>query len=251
MSGFGLIVIGDEVLSGQVQDQHVPSTITLLKEYSQSLKWVRYVGDEFEPLVAVLKDSFASGDTVLVTGGIGATPDDRTRLAAATALGLELQPHADGVAILNEKYGDDIYPNRIQLVSFPEGSELIPNPVNRIPGFSIAGHHFVPGFPRMAGPMLAWVMRQYYADRPPSLLLEKHMKVFNSYESQFTPLLEQLESDYPHINTFSLPSTKEGEPWVDLGVKGADGAELEKACEWLHSELLRFDGVVVEVFENK
>jgi len=247
MTGFGLIVIGDEVLSGAVQDQHVPSAIRLLKEYSQALKWVRYVGDDFEPLVAVLKDSFASGDTVLVTGGIGATPDDRTRLAAATALGLELQPHPDGVAILNEKYGDDIYPNRIQLVSFPAGATLIPNPVNRIPGFSIASHHFVPGFPRMAGPMLAWVMQEYYADRPPSLLLEKHMKVFNSYESQFTPLLEQLESDYPHINTFSLPSTEEGAPWVDLGVKGMDEGDLQRAVEWLHSKLLKFDGVVVEV----
>lgn len=245
--GFGLIVIGDEVLSGAVQDQHVPSTIALLKEYSQALKWVRYVGDEFEPLVEVLKDSFASDEAVLVTGGIGATPDDRTRLAAATALGLELQPHPDGVVILHEKYGDDIYPNRIQLVSFPEGAELIPNPVNKIPGFSIAQHHFVPGFPRMAGPMLAWVMQQYYADRLPSLLLEKHLKVFHSYESQFTPLLEQLETDYPHINTFSLPSTKEGEPWVDLGVKGMDEESLQRACDWLHGELLKFEGVVVEL----
>jgi molybdopterin-biosynthesis enzyme MoeA-like protein len=247
MAGFGLIVIGDEVLSGQVQDLHVPNTIKLLKGCSQALKWVRYVGDEFEPLVEVLKNSFACGDTVLVTGGIGATPDDRTRLAAATALGLELQPHPDGVAILNEKYGDDIYPNRIQLVSFPAGAELIPNPVNRIPGFSIAGHHFVPGFPCMAGPMLAWVMQEYYADRPPSLLLEKHMKVFNSYESQFTPLLEQLELAYPHINTFSLPSTEEGEPWVDLGVKGMDRGSLQEAFEWLRAELLKFKGVVVEV----
>ena len=244
---FGLIVIGDEVLSGQVQDQHVPSTIKLLQGYSQALKWVRYVGDDFEPLVDVFKDSFAGEDTVLVTGGIGATPDDRTRLAAATALGLDLKPHPDGVAILNEKYGDDIYPNRIQLVSFPAGAELIPNPVNRIPGFSVAGHHFVPGFPRMASPMLAWVMQQYYAHRPPSLLLEKHMKVFNSYESQFTPLLEQLELAYPHIKTFSLPSTKAGEPWVDLGVKGSDEENLLVAFEWLRSELLGFDGVVVEV----
>lgn len=245
MQKFGLIVVGDEVLSGAVQDQHLSNTIALLKEHQQALSWARYVGDDFEPLVEVLKTSFASGDIVFVTGGIGATPDDRTRQAAAQALGLELQPHADAVAILNDKYGDDIYPNRIQLATFPKGSDLIPNPVNRIAGFSINSHYFVPGFPRMAQPMLAWVMQQYYADRPASLLLEKHLKVFNSFESQFTPLLEQLELAYPHIKTFSLPSTQL-ERWVDLGVKGTDEAALQAALDRLYGELLKFDGVVVE-----
>ena len=146
---FGLIVVGDEVLSGAVQDQHLSHVIGLLKEYNQALNWARYVGDELEPLVDVLKTSFASGDIVFVTGGIGATPDDRTRQAAGIALGLELEPHPDAVAVLNEKYGDDIYPNRINLATFPKGSELIPNPVNRIAGFSINQHTLSPVF-------LAW-----------------------------------------------------------------------------------------------
>lgn len=248
MSGFGLIVVGDEVLSGAVQDQHLHNTIALLKQHNHALNWARYVGDELNQLVDVLETSFESGDIVFVTGGIGATPDDRTRQAAGDALGLTLEPQPEALAILTSKYGDDIYPNRIKLATFPKGAAIIPNPVNQIAGFSICNHHFVPGFPRMAQPMLEWVMQTHYADKPATLLLEKHFKVYNVHESRFTPLLEQIEDKYPDVHTFSLPSTQ-FEPWVDLGVKGTDEVLLNKVMEELKAGLLRFDNAQVNAFE--
>ena len=84
----GLIIIGDEILSGKRTDQHFPKVVSMLKQRGLQLSWAEYVGDEPARLVALLKRSFASGDIVFSFGGIGATPDDHTRQAAADALGL-------------------------------------------------------------------------------------------------------------------------------------------------------------------
>ena len=90
---FGLIVIGDEILSGRRQDKHMSKLIELLNERGLSLSWAKYVADDPEQITATLKDSFASGDVVFSTGGIGATPDDHTRQCAALALGTKTELH--------------------------------------------------------------------------------------------------------------------------------------------------------------
>ena len=90
---FGLIVIGDEILSGRRQDKHMSKLIELLNERGLSLAWAKYVADDPEQITATLKASFASGDVVFSTGGIGATPDDHTRQCAALALGTKTELH--------------------------------------------------------------------------------------------------------------------------------------------------------------
>src|SRR5690606_27865673 len=93
----------------------------------------------------------------------GATPDDRTRQSAAAALGLELALHPEAEQAIRGRFGEDITPHRLQMGVFPLGSEIIPNPFNQIPGFSIREHYFVPGFPVMAWPMVEWVLDERYA----------------------------------------------------------------------------------------
>jgi len=162
---FGLIVIGDEILSGRRQDKHLAKMIELLSERGLSLSWARYVADDPEQIIDTLKQSFASGDVVFSTGGIGATPDDHTRAAAANALGLQLALHPQAKELITARIvtsaeGDPIKADlnrpenqhRFKMGEFPVGSEIIPNSYNQIPGFRIAEHHFVPGFPVMAGP---------------------------------------------------------------------------------------------------
>ena len=81
----GLIIVGDEILSGKRQDKHLSKFIEILKARGLQLSWARYVGDERPAITAALRDAFASGDLVFSTGGIGATPDDQTRQCAALA----------------------------------------------------------------------------------------------------------------------------------------------------------------------
>ncbi|HNF88502.1 MAG TPA: competence/damage-inducible protein A, partial [Thiobacillaceae bacterium] len=158
---FGLIVIGDEILSGRRQDKHFAQVVELLAARGLKLAWVRYLGDERPRLVQNLRETLAGDDVVFSCGGIGATPDDHTRQAAAEALGvpLALNPQArDLIAGHMAEIGQPLTSERLRMGELPEGAALIPNPYNRIPGFSLGRHHFVPGFPVMAWPMIEWVL---------------------------------------------------------------------------------------------
>ena len=149
---FGLIIIGDEILSGKRVDKHLPKVIALLGARGLQLAWADYVGDSPERITATLKRAFAAGDVVFSTGGIGATPDDHTRQCAAQALGLPLALHPQAEALIRERMQDTareqgtVYQpdhpdniHRLNMGVFPEGARIIPNPYNKIPGFSCKG----------------------------------------------------------------------------------------------------------------
>jgi molybdopterin-biosynthesis enzyme MoeA-like protein len=238
---FGLIVIGDEILSGRRQDKHLSKFIELLNERGLSLSWAKYVADVPEQITATLKDSFASGDVVFSTGGIGATPDDHTRLCAAMALGTELSLHprakeliagriqvmADGDPSKTDLHSPENQ-HRFRMGEFPLGSEIIPNPYNQIPGFSILEHYFFPGFPVMAAPMMAWCLDTYYQNLfHQENWAEQSFIVPKGIESVLTPLMERIETSFPGVKVFSLPSVGDpakggvyAERHIELGIKG-------------------------------
>src|SRR5690606_15359700 len=143
---FGALIIGDEILSGRRADKHLAKVIELFAARGLQLAWARYVGDDAVRLETALRDSFSAGDIVFSFGGIGATPDDRTRQSVAAALGLPLELHPEAEAAIRERFGDQTTEHRLQMGVFPQGSAIVPNPFNGIPGFSIREHYFVPGF---------------------------------------------------------------------------------------------------------
>ncbi|SFB74870.1 Predicted nucleotide-utilizing enzyme [Polaromonas sp. OV174] len=150
---FGLIIIGDEILSGKRADKHLPKVIELLGARGLQLAYADCVGDDPARITATLKRAFAAaretGDAVFSCGGIGATPDDHTRQCAARALGLELALHPQAEALIRERmqdmakeqgvpyqpeHPDNVH--RLNMGMFPVGAQIIPNPYNKIPGFS-------------------------------------------------------------------------------------------------------------------
>ena len=225
---FGLVIIGDEILSGKRADKHLPKVIELLNARGRQLGYADYVGDDPARITATLARAFAaaraSGDVVFSCGGIGATPDDHTRQCAAAALGLELALHPEAEALITERMKDtareqnvsfdaDRHDNihRLNMGMFPVGAQIIPNPYNKIPGFSCkagAGAvHFVPGFPVMAWPMMEWVLDTHYRHlHKTASYLEKSIIVFGSMEATLTPLMLDIEASHPGVKVFSLPS---------------------------------------------
>jgi molybdopterin-biosynthesis enzyme MoeA-like protein len=220
-TNFGLIIVGDEILSGKRADKHLPKVIELLAARGLQLSYADYVGDDPKRITATLARAFAaaraSGDAVFSCGGIGATPDDHTRQCAARALGADLALHPEAERLIRERmqdiakeqgvaYEPDRHDNihRLNMGMFPVGAAIIPNPYNKIPGFSCfvdaeiqqgprnelrsaagavaplpvqgagtsrrlevgarGGVHFLPGFPVMAWPMIEWVLDTHYAD---------------------------------------------------------------------------------------
>ncbi|MEP7294678.1 MAG: molybdopterin-binding protein [Burkholderiales bacterium] len=241
---FGLIIIGDEILSGKRADKHLPKVIELLSARGLALSWARYVGDDPARITADLKHAFESGDVVFSCGGIGATPDDHTRQCAAAALGRPLALHPQARDLILERMRDtaaeqgipfepDRHDNvhRLNMGVFPEGAEIIPNPFNKIAGFTVGTVHFVPGFPVMAWPMIESVLDTHYSHlHGKNTQHEKSVIVFGAMEATLTPLMERVEATFAGIKVFSLPSVDHPQ-WgrhIELGVKG-DSARLDAA----------------------
>lgn len=232
----GLLIIGDEILSGRRTDKHLPKVVQMLAERGMRLDWARVIGDDPQRITSVLRECVASGDVVFSCGGIGATPDDHTRQCAATALGvgLELHPYArekinQRALEIAEQRGETVDLNsaenqqRLKMGEFPLGADIIPNPFNRIPGFRCGHLHFVPGFPEMAHPMIAWTLDTHYAHlHNATPWIEKSLLVIEVAESRLTPLMEELERDFPLVKIFSLPGLARADiSWhIELGAKG-------------------------------
>lgn len=224
MQSFGIYIIGDEILSGKRQDKHLTKAIKLLSARGLQLSWANYLGDIPDQITAALTASMARGDIVFSFGGIGATPDDFTRECAAAALGVPIERHAGAVAELEARFGEAAYPKRVLMADFPKGADLIPNPVNRVAGFSIREHYFVPGFPEMAHPMVEWVLDTYYSHLfHQQDYIEASILVFDAGESQLIDMMQEILTVYPDIKLFSLPKL-DARRTIELGVKGPSNA---------------------------
>ncbi|OYY94693.1 MAG: competence/damage-inducible protein A, partial [Methylophilales bacterium 16-45-7] len=206
MQTFGIYIIGDEILSGKRQDKHLSKVIELLSARGLQLSWANYLGDTPSQITAALKASMARGEVVFSFGGIGATPDDFTRQCAAEAVNVPIERHLGAVAELEARFGEAAYPKRVLMADFPKGADLIPNPVNRVAGFSIHQHYFVPGFPEMAHPMVEWVLDTYYAHLfHQQDYVEASILVMDAGESQLIDMMHQILTQHPDIKLFSLP----------------------------------------------
>ena len=259
---FGLVIVGDEILSGKRADKHLPKVIELLAARGLALSWARYVGDDPDRITADLKHAFASGDIVFSCGGIGATPDDHTRQCAARALGVPLVLHPQAAEFIVQRMRDlaaeqgtvfdpdrEDNRHRLEMGVFPQGAAIVPNPYNKMAGFSVSAPtgegsvYFVPGFPVMAWPMIEWVLDTRCAHLHGSTAArEKSVIVFGAMEAALTPLMQDIEARFPGVRVFSLPSVDHPQ-WgrhIELGVKGGASA-LDAAYAYLRSGLETLD----------
>lgn len=224
---FGLLLIGDEILNGRKQDAHLPAMIPRFAERGLDISWVRMINDDAGLITDTLRQTFASDDIVFSFGGIGATPDDLTRQCAAAALELGLRLHPQAEREIRAQLGERLNANHLRMGEFPEGSRIIPNPINRIPGFSVRRHHFVPGFPAMAWPMVEWVLdHDYAALQAPGRAVSQTLHLRNTTEGPLIPIMEQVLQEFPDLRLACLPNA-EGRQEVELSLRGAPQRVLE------------------------
>lgn len=255
----GLIIIGDEILSGKRRDKHFPKVVELLAARGLQLGWAEYLGDDRDRITGTLARTMATDDIVFSCGGIGATPDDHTRQCAAAAFGVSLELHPQARQCIEERMADmaresgtplDLASpdnlHRLKMGEFPHGAAIIPNPYNKIPGFSLhigngGAHYFVPGFPVMAWPMIEAVLDTHYRHLFHAVArIEKAVLVYGSMESTLTPLMESIEAHYPLVKVFSLPSVGDATTrrHIELGVKG-EPTQAEQAFDMMTNALAR------------
>lgn len=245
--GIGAYIIGDEIISGRRQDKHFAKLIELLGARGLQLNWATYIGDERPRLIEALRRSFASEDIVLTFGGIGATPDDHTRQAAAAALDVELVLHAEAEREIRARFANDpkctaeLLQRRLRLGEFPAGARVIPNPFNRIPGFSVRDHWFMPGFPEMAWAMTEWVLDTHYRHLYHAREIAREaIVVYEAGEGDLLDLMNTITEKYPGATLSSLPSFGGNgvRRHIELGMTG-DPQQVSAALAEIRAEVTR------------
>jgi molybdopterin-biosynthesis enzyme MoeA-like protein len=260
MTQFSLIIIGDEILSGHRQDKHFEHVLQAFTQRGLALSQVQYLGDDRQRIVQAMQLAIASGGVVFSCGGIGATPDDHTRQAVAAALGVELSLHPEAARLIAQRCAERGEPDmstpenqgRLNMGKFASGAQIIPNPFNKIPGFSVPGAgqgrlYCVPGFPVMAWPMIDWVLDTHYSHLfNTQVLLTEAVLVFGLPESAITPLMEQIETQWSPVKAYSLPSVGENgtQPHIELGCKAPVGSQaaLTQAMAVLRDTVAQLGG---------
>lgn len=224
-------------MTGKRRDGHFAFAIGALAQRGLELACCQYLSDDPHRLTAVLAQSMRSGEAVFSFGGIGATPDDHTRQCAADAAGVTLEPHPEAVTIIKERFGADATPQRIKMAHLPKGCELIPNPVNRIAGFSVGDLHFVPGFPQMGQPMLEWVLDERYhhlhRSDPP---IEALITMPGISEGQLMPFMHEIVARFSSVQLSCLPHMDGEYRETEIGLRGQP-EDVEPARVWLCTTL--------------
>ena len=201
--GFGLIIIGSEILDGRIKDLHFDNFRKIIRNRNHFLSYSTTIIDSPELIREQLQWSFNRPEPFFCCGGIGATPDDHTRKAAADVVGVPLTPHPEACRIIE----DVVSPHRrkacLEMGYFPRGAELIPNPVNKVPGFSIKSGFFLPGFPRMAESMAVWIMDTYF--KKGARYATYSLRLPGSREADLVDLMRLFVSDFPDLLFSSLP----------------------------------------------
>jgi len=228
LAGIGVVVIGDEILSGRRQDRHLAAVTERLAARGLVVDWAQFLPDREVTIVDLLRRSRADGATVFCFGGIGATPDDLTRGCAATAFGRPLFRHPEAAALVESQFGEQAYPKRILMADLPEGASLVPNPFNRVPGFALERHFFLPGFPEMAHAMLDGILAGPLADLGDGDYVERSLWLLDTPESELVDLMEAFCAAHPALRLFSLPVLSAERRMLELGFKG-ERLEVERA----------------------
>jgi len=240
LAGIGVLVVGDEILSGRRQDCHLAAVTERLAARGLVVDWAQFLPDREITIIDLLRRTRADGATVFCFGGIGATPDDLTRGCAADAFGRPLARHPEAATLIESQFGEGAHPKRILMADLPEGAELVPNPVNRVPGFALERHFFLPGFPEMAHAMLDHILAGPLAGLGDAGYVEHSLWLVDTPESEVVDLMEAFCVAYPELRLFSLPVLSTERRLLELGFKG-ERAEVERAMAGLVRALAERD----------
>jgi molybdenum cofactor synthesis domain-containing protein len=224
----GLLVIGDEILSGRTQDRNVAQIGGWLNLQGIRLSEVRVVPDVIERIAAAVNALRAENDYLFTTGGIGPTHDDMTVDAIAHALGVAVVVHPKARAMLEAYYATrgGITDARLRMARVPEGADLIENRMSGAPGIRIGNIFILAGVPHIATLMLEALSGTIEGGRP---LLSRTIGCWVP-ESEVAELLAEVERGHPGCQIGSYPFFREGRVGANFVIRSTDAPALG-ACE--------------------
>ncbi|MBX7459636.1 competence/damage-inducible protein A [Qipengyuania huizhouensis] len=223
----GLVVIGDEILSGRTHDKNIAQIASWLQVQGIRLSEVRVVPDVIERIVEAVDALREANDYLFTTGGIGPTHDDITVDAVAQALGVPVIIHPEARAILEKYYTDKggLNEGRLRMARTPEGAELIPNRMSGAPGIRIGNVYLMAGVPHITAGMLDALTGTLEGGAP---LIAETVGGFIP-ESEVSGLLREVEKAHENCQIGSYPFFREGRVGSNFVIRSTDRADLD-AC---------------------
>ncbi|MEM9124042.1 MAG: competence/damage-inducible protein A [Pseudomonadota bacterium] len=222
----GLIIIGDEILSGRTRDKNVQTLAVWLGELSVYVKEVRIIPDDRAVIVDTVRTFADAFDYVFTSGGIGPTDDDITSEAVAAAVGRPHGLHQEAYDILNAYYGEEEFTlARQRMAQMPEGAGLIDNPVSKAPAFFVGPIFVLPGIPIILEAMLPGIAHRISGGpKVHSVTISVPM-----VEGEFAPLMAEISDMFPVVSIGSYPFLRAGQLGLSAVFRSTDAAAVEAA----------------------
>lgn len=236
----GIILIGDELLSGRTQDTNMGTIARWLEPLGVQVGEARIVSDNADIIRETVARFSERFDYVFTTGGIGPTHDDITADCVAAAFGLSISEREDALAILRPRYeGRDFNAARRRMARIPYGASLIKNPVSGAPGFQTKNVFTLAGVPRIMKSMLADIEHRIEGG---TKLLSATVESQGIGEGDAAAPLAEIEAAHQGVSIGSYPYFKDGIHGANFVVRGRDKAILDKAEAALHQMVKRLSG---------
>ena len=239
----GLVVIGDEILSGRTHDKNIAQVASWLQVQGIRLAEVRVVPDVIARIIEAVNALREAYDYLFTTGGIGPTHDDITVDAVAAALGVDVVVHPKARAMLEQYYASrdmELTEARLRMARVPEGANLIPNRMSGAPGIKLGNIHLMAGVPHITAGMLDALTGTLEGGAP---LLSETIGCWTA-ESEVAEVLRQVEKAHENVQIGSYPFFRDGKVGANFVIRSTSEDDLESAvdtlCEALGAEGLDF-----------
>jgi molybdenum cofactor synthesis domain-containing protein len=227
-----ILTIGSELVSGDVENTNASWLARRLEQLGVFVRLLAAIPDDVDAIVERVRREAARADLLIVTGGLGGTPDDVTREAVAAAFGVPQREHAEVAERLRARFtrAPDYAARWAQL---PEGARPLEIPRGGAPGFVLENVYVLPGLPGEMKPMFESVEHELRCERP----IASWRRTFRTRESEITPVLAEASRRYPDVRVGSYPTFTPDGPLVEVVAKSADPDTLASAAGWLEAEI--------------
>ena len=232
MASAAIVTIGNEIVSGDTENTNGSWLARRLAALGVEVELIAAIPDEIDGIAAFVREHAAAQDAVVVTGGLGGTPDDLTREAIAAAFGVAQVEQPEVAAALRARFTRaPEYAARWALL--PEGSRPLENPLGGAPGFAIANVYVLPGLPAEMEAMFETIADELRAGAP----IESWRRRYRTTESAIVGVLQATGDRHPGVLVGSYPSFEGGVAEVEVVLKSADASALAAAVAWIEPEL--------------
>jgi len=232
MARAAIVTVGNELVSGDVENTNASWLARSLAGLGVEVALIAVLPDEIDHVAAFVRGQSDALDAVVVTGGLGGTPDDLTREAIAAAFGVPQVEQPDVAAALRARFTrDPEYAARWALL--PEGSRPLENPLGGAPGFAIRNVYVLPGLPAEMRAMFGTIEDELRAGAP----IASWRRTYTTTESRIVGVLQEAEDRFPEVLVGSYPSFEGGIPEVEVVLKSGDASLLDAAVAWIEPVL--------------